>query len=485
VPKCPNTPTHAADDEGAPDKRKGKQPTLMSSLVQIQVPMEATLFDEQPQSTPTVTALEPMPMPDQLPVPPLLQEETISLPPSPTRGHADTSMSNQTQLLQLLDGIIGNPADAGPHGANAGQATGQSTQENENLALPLIPDNAPPGVQDDPPLDQSAALQEVITAAITKGSHLDIGRGPTRDPLDKYTKAPMPSIQDAHPASLYNRIDHTTIGKWITLPKSKLLAIPFDIETNNLKMHENIRNRILAAVAEITVSKCVGVVAPTPSEEALSSRRYPSTFLIYNLSEMHQRILLKREVWSSANITFRISPLELSNPDFMFAITSLAILEAEGIKAIVKEVWGDDATRAYIEASAIKTTDSIEEQNNIKQMFKDFFDSMWISNLEIRTRGNALEPHFNIYAKGSLIRGTNTWSDLRRYLANRAYTDPTQGQGTVSQSPFHCTACHAVDHPRGLCPFPAIEGWNGPKWKLGQNQPLKGGRTRNYIPRGA
>jgi hypothetical protein len=327
------------------------------------------------------------------------------------------------------------------------------------------------------------ALQEVISAAITKGSDLIPSRNQTRDPLDKYTKALMPTIQDSHPAALYNHIDLDTISKWLNLPRGKLLATPFDTEVTFIKLHENIRNRILAAVAEITASKSVGVVSPAPSEEALRTKRYPSSFLVYNLSETHRQILLKRKVWSSTNITFRLSPLEPANPDFLFAITGIAILDDESIKTAVKNTWNDHTTTTYLESIALKTSDAEIDRENIRLMFHNFLDSMWITSLEIRTTGNALEPYFNIYAKGNLIRGTNTWSDLRRHLADCTYSDPTQGQGATTLTPFHCAACHAVDHPRGMCPFPSVEGWNGPKWRPTQTQ-KKGGRARNSLPRG-
>jgi hypothetical protein len=290
----------------------------------------------------------------------------------------------------------------------------------------------------------------------------------------------MPPIQDAHPASLYNFIDIDTVGKWLQLPKGKLLAIPFDTEATNSKRHDNIKNRILAAVAEITESKYAGVVAPSPNDEARRTKRYPSTFLIYNLSEMHRQLLLKRSVWSSSSITFRLSPLEPSNPDFLFAITGIAILDDESIKTAVKETWNDEHTTNYLESVTLKSADTEEDRETIRQMFRSFLDSMWITYLDIRTRGNALEPHFNVYAKGDLIRGTNTWTDLRRHLASRSYADPTQGQGTIKLTPFHCAACHVIDHPRGMCPFPALDGWNGPKWRPATSQPQpqqKYGRT--------
>jgi hypothetical protein len=36
--------------------------------------------------------------------------------------------------------------------------------------------------------------------------------------------------------------------------------------------------------------------------------------------------------------------------------------------------------------------------------------------------------------------------------------------GTGKAGPMrHCQICHYITHPRGLCPFPKLNGWMGPK----------------------
>jgi hypothetical protein len=148
----------------------------------------------------------------------------------------------------------------------------------------------------------------------------------------------------------------------------------------------------------------------------------------------------------------------------------------------VLSTWNNETTTNFLTRIADKSADTENGRELIKQTVKRFLDSMWLTTLDIRRRGNALDPHFNVYAKGNTICGTNTWSELRRFLANREYIDPTQGKGVIKIAPFHCAICHAADHPRGLCPFPTTKGWNGPKHRPVANLPKGKGRARNSLP---
>ena len=87
---------------------------------------------------------------------------------------------------------------------------------------------------------------------------------------------------------------------------------------------------------------------------------------------------------------------------------------------------------------------------------------MRVKLLPIKESGNIFAPRFNIYANGSLILQEAVWKRLRNYLAGRVYTSLLLDTGTTEVAPYLCGICHSVDHPRGLCPFPNIEGWNGP-----------------------
>jgi hypothetical protein len=47
---------------------------------------------------------------------------------------------------------------------------------------------------------------------------------------------------------------------------------------------------------------------------------------------------------------------------------------------------------------------------------------------------------------------------LCHFLANCSYSLYLQGKGITKISPYTYTICHGIDYPKGLCPFPKIDG---------------------------
>jgi len=104
---------------------------------------------------------------------------------------------------------------------------------------------------------------------------------------------------------------------------------------------------------------------------------------------------------------------------------------------------------------------------------------MSVKMLETRTKGGILAPTFQVYAIGGIINEDNTWCQLRSYLASRDYIIPFEDPGINALPITDCSLCHGADHPRGLCPFPLTNGWNGPSRR--QDPPLVDPRTGRQI----
>jgi hypothetical protein len=88
--------------------------------------------------------------------------------------------------------------------------------------------------------------------------------------------------------------------------------------------------------------------------------------------------------------------------------------------------------------------------------------SLQVTLLNIKDKSSALKPHFNVYINGKSTKNKELWANLQTFLANKKYSLPLQGTRMVAKASFTCGACHGVDHPRGLCLFPKVKGWNGP-----------------------
>jgi hypothetical protein len=276
----------------------------------------------------------------------------------------------------------------------------------------------------------------------------------------------MPEIQDAYPTAIFNGIDLDCLDKWVQYKGFKLLAIPFENDARALEKHDNIHAKIFAAAAEITQSQEVGVAAPLPSQEANNTKAVPTAFLIYNLTSENHDLLLAHKVWLSIAITFRVTPLDLPCPNFMFTIKGFTEFANENVQEMVQKVWLDnDLTHSTAD---IITKIPIDERTTTLVAVHSFLRSVWIERLNTKDSGDSANPRYNVYANGALISKDDLWMKLHRYLANCSYFLYLQGKGTTEISPYTCGICHGVDHPCGLCPFPKIEGWNGPLWRLSQ-----------------
>jgi len=312
---------------------------------------------------------------------------------------------------------------------------------------------------------------------VTPDNNQPSGRFPNRNPIDKYTTGQMPPIQDASPTSVFDLIDLDCISEWESIQGEKLLAIPFDNAARNRELHGVIAERILTAVAEITKAQEVDVSAPRPSEEASKARRSPTSFLVHGLQKDQGDLLLQRRVWSSQAITFRITRFAPTCPNFLFAIKGLTTITLRNVYPVVRQSWDNEPTQAFI--STLVNAVPMAQRGNVDKEVRHFLDSMHIIRLDTKEAGNHLTPRFNIYADSSKMTFDEVWTRLRTFLANCSYTTTTLGHGTTEQIPFRCTLCHSVDHPRGLCPFPDLPDWNGPKREMSGDQARRrNGRAR-------
>lgn len=309
---------------------------------------------------------------------------------------------------------------------------------------------------------QAPSLRERLLEAEERRSSLGNFRPNARNALDKYTMPDsdtgMPTIHYAHPTTTLDNLDLDLVGDWESLPKGKLLAQPFGPEVRNIENHPQLKALLFAAIVEITNSRDVSVCAPKPKN---NSRQSPISFLVYNVTEQQAQILLERCVWSSIALTFSVSAFYPNCPEYLLSIKNLTIQDEKEVRRTVYETWHDEASFTFLQTIYQHFPENVKEQAS--HALQAFTNSLKVSRLDTKLPGNTLAPVFNVYADGPLIGNDNTWSQIRAFLASREYTPQTQDPGTTIIAPYRCSICHAADHPRGLCPFPIIPGWNGPK----------------------
>ena len=285
---------------------------------------------------------------------------------------------------------------------------------------------------------------------------------PPPHPHDKFTKGPMPEICDEDPATLLAGIERTQLQSWLDLPTGKVLARPFDIEVKYKLNHSNIAMKLRTAVKEITGAPKVTVAQPKrdPNLPRDGPLKHPITFLIHDISKKDVETLLERTVWSAKEITFQVSEINVKRPNFIFTMEGIATDSTELVLASIGETWNDQETNNFIHKLASAAPNKEEQQNRLNEII-EFLESATVRHLDVRNEGGQENPHYNIYADGEIIQNNTTWLELRKFLRGRIYKSNFHGDGKTTATNFICSLCHGHDHPRGLCAFPHIQGWNG------------------------
>jgi hypothetical protein len=428
--------------------------TTKNNVISVPVPADAIRYDfDYSSSASPLQPADPSPSPPPLPAPP--EEISPPSPLTPTQHLTPTRPSEApTEDLSLLlaPDVTMNHASPPPPDSMPEPAANlftQPTQLRRPLAVSLSEGDI---FNSNPQHNNSSIRARVEENAAMRSLEPNGFRG---NALNKYTKSTMPPIHDAFPTALYEHVDLQLLDIWERCADEKLLIQPFDKPPVETQALNDLRSAILTAIKEITKAEHLAVSASTPR-----GKQPCITFLIYNLGKEHKKILLDRYVWSSSAVTFRVSPTDPPCPDFLFAINNLGTMIVDDVLQIVQNVWHDETTEAFL--NSLVNSAPLPDSRKMATSLPKFINSLSVARLDAKGRGDTLQPRFNIYAEGSIIGDDKTWTQVRSFLANRTYATQLLGLGTIKVSPFHCTLCHGVDHPRGLCPFPDIVGWNGP-----------------------
>ena len=399
---------------------------------------------------------DPGPTPPPLPMPPIPGE----LSPSPTSSPSPAPAKRSKTSSKVIQSMDTPPATITipPFQSSTKPAT---TLTPPTKILDAQDQTSPSPPQTNNPTNDTLPQLGQLEEAVKLRHQTKPRRGPARDPLNKYTKGITLPIQDAHPSSPYELIAPETHKQWERLAENKLLAIPFENEKRTAESNEKISQKIFTAVEEITGSSKVGVAAPLANDEGKRRKQMPNTFLIFNISEVHRQILIQQTVWASANITFRVTSPSLKLPTFMFAIKGFRTKDASLVQETIKEMWNDEITTGVIQEGMLNIKEEACERAT--QAIHAFLNSTWVIYLDTRTPGAILDPTFNVHMDGSILNDVRIWSGIRDHLMERDYHNNSLGRGRVIVAPYHCGLCHGVDHPRGMCPFPSITDWRGPK----------------------
>ena len=125
---------------------------------------------------------------------------------------------------------------------------------------------------------------------------------------------------------------------------------------------------------------------------------------------------------------------------------------------------------------------ALRAQNAIKSMANSARSEL----LNYRTPGGAPSSRWNVYIT-SPTSCIGAWAKIKEYVDKLSYPSTLSGTGSTCKF-FLCMLCHSYSHPRGLCPFPSVQGWLGPQHDERNSDPTVReygrGRGRGWLGTG-
>ncbi|KDQ52875.1 hypothetical protein JAAARDRAFT_197939 [Jaapia argillacea MUCL 33604] len=181
--------------------------------------------------------------------------------------------------------------------------------------------------------------------------------------------------------------------------------------------------------------------------------RFSNSFMAHGLTPAMVQFLLSKVILSLPVITFKVLPLlNMSNPYLLFPITEIDTT-AEVIKKIICDTWSQPLVTQFI-LDGLQITDPMA----CLETMEGILMSIEVERVKNRMREGFDRLRYNVFAR---LGDTPVWADIRDHLWDIPYVNLLHR--TAHSTPFKlCSLCHCMTHPRGLCPFPSLPGWNGP-----------------------
>ena len=198
---------------------------------------------------------------------------------------------------------------------------------------------------------------------------------------------------------------------------------------------------------------------PTPNATA------SGTFLVYEIPQQLSDTVLAQRVWSVPQITFEAYPFEPKViPSIMLCLAGYIYPDDGTVVDSIKTTWSQPAaieTLVGILVARDPKFSGTSAHTQAETAIQDMIQSVRSELLDLKAQGGTSSPQWNIYVTSPTSR-VIAWSKIQKYIYTLTYPSSLSGTG-VCRNLFTCKICHSYNHPRSLCPFPNIQGWNGPQ----------------------
>ncbi|KAI0054773.1 hypothetical protein BV25DRAFT_1922385 [Artomyces pyxidatus] len=386
--------------------------------------------------------------------------------------HAPSNESSSARLppLNLF------PPSSQPPAPNVASDAGMTPPPDEYRMSPSpVPSAAEapvPANTGPPPTAITAQMRVRNRARATATAPSRSNRGaPTRATAMDFTEGPYEPIHDPYPDSIVADIELYQVNAWRRFTGRGVLVRPFDIDaakSQNLVAATDDIRRVIHAITGTSTAK---VTYPNPQITAPPNTQ-PLTFMVRDLTPEECDLLLARLVWSSPTITFRTIPLEPQIPKLLFTVGGLAgTATCDEVLDMFRDAWSTPSAGQQFDSLTHPSSQDLPDDPTSPTSLTPtpppttaelltVLHSASVTCVQVKTLGDKPAHRFNVVAETRTLAHEDHWWMLVDTLQSIEYKCPLNGTAVIMPH-VYCSLCHAIDHPRGLCKYPLLRGWNG------------------------
>lgn len=285
---------------------------------------------------------------------------------------------------------------------------------------------------------------------------------PTENPIDAtpaptFTPKPATDFPTRHlsdPLALFKNMDKTQRKKWFGHP-GPIAAIQVwgERATGNDATIKDLTEALQKALDKPPSSFRIS----TPIREN-NQQSCPPSYCLSQITSIDFYRLTEQKCWSfkDPKITFFVTPFTWTTPKFICAL--------QGISAPHLPTLRDTIINTILERTATAIQEIAERNRPEGGIVPPDFAAQIANTVELAllptsAPGGHNEPKVCLYIN-SPTDNMAQWIEFCDMIANLTFDVGLDGEGTRWEY-APCSGCYGADHPRGLCPYRTIPGWNG------------------------
>ncbi|KAF7797904.1 hypothetical protein EIP86_009110 [Pleurotus ostreatoroseus] len=258
---------------------------------------------------------------------------------------------------------------------------------------------------------------------------------------------------------------------WEDHPGFKLIVQIFGYAPLDGQIHPPLLNLVNLVSQEIHAflgTTSCRLCPPIPQGQVTRLNTEPLSMLLRGLTDGETDRLITQGVLSTATISVAFYRWGFSIPHFMGFLTGFSTRDESEVYNIVRSFLD----RHLAEIMHIVNDNPLVSQAIVLQPLADrIVSSLRVSFLDVRGRFGVPNPHFRIYLDLP-VDNHASFSAIRDIFLRGPWHDSFAGVGRFNiVHGSTCGLCHGSDHPRGLCPFLSVPGWQGPGAAPDNNHP--------------